>query len=68
MQVFTDDHLLCIKDLKFDRNGLRFAFDMNQDKLIQEVIRKCLDSGINKNKIMVYILYNYTDTFEETNV
>ena len=65
-RYFTDDHLLCIKDLKFDRDGLRFAFDnMNQDKLIQEVIRKCLDSGINKNKIMVYILYNYTDTFEE---
>ena len=47
-------------------DGLRFAFDnMDQDKLIQDTIKKCLDAGITKSKIMVYVLYNYKDTFEE---
>lgn len=65
-RFFTDDHLREIIGVKFDRCGLRFAFDnMDQDKLIQDTIKKCLDAGITKSKIMVYVLYNYKDTFEE---
>jgi len=65
-RFFTDDHLEEIKGVKFERNGLRFAFDsMHQDGSIQEVLQKCLDVGIPKSKMMVYVLFNYTDTFEE---
>lgn len=65
-RYFTDEHLEYIKNLKFDRCGLRFAFDnMSQDKLVQDAINKCLKVGIGKSKIMVYVLYNFKDTFEE---
>ena len=63
---FTENHLEHIKNIKFERNGLRFAFDnMGEDKYIQKAIKMCLDAGIGKSKIMVYVLYNYTDTPEE---
>jgi len=63
---FTEHHLKHIVNVKFERSGLRFAFDnMSEDKHIQKSIGMCLDSKIAKNKIMVFCLFNYTDTFEE---
>ena len=65
-RFFNDEHLECIRDVKFQSSGLRFAFDsMNQDGKIQKAIKKCLDAGISGSKIMVYVLFNFKDTFDE---
>ena len=66
-RFFNDTHLECIKNIKFERGGLRFAFDnMNQDVKIQKAITKCIkNGGIAANKIMVYVLFNFNDTFDE---
>lgn len=63
---FTEEHLKHIINIKFDRGGLRFAFDnMSEDEHIQRTIKMCLNAGIGKSKIMVFLLYNYKDDFEE---
>jgi radical SAM superfamily enzyme YgiQ (UPF0313 family) len=65
-RFFTFEHLECLKGVNFDRGGLRFAFDsMGQDGKIQETIMTCLSAGIPARKIMVFLLYNYIDSFEE---
>jgi hypothetical protein len=65
-RFFNEEHLQAIKNIKFDRGGLRFAFDnMSQDKYIQKAISMCLDAGIGKSKILAYVLFNFNDTFEE---
>ncbi len=65
-RFFKDSHLEHMKGVNFESGGLRFAFDsMSQDGQIQEAIGKCIDAGIGKSKMQVYILYNFKDTFEE---
>jgi hypothetical protein len=65
-RFFNEDHLQAIKNIKFERNGLRFAFDnMSQDKHIQSAVTKCLNAGIGKSKIMAYVLFNFTDSFDD---
>lgn len=65
-RYFTDNHLNELDGVKFERDGLRFAFDsMNQDGVIQDVIKKCIDFGISGSKIMAYVLFNYKDDFDE---
>lgn len=65
-RYFTDEHLNFIKNIKLEQQGLRFAFDnMSQEGYIQRAIKKCLDVGVSKSKIMVYILHNFNDTFED---
>ena len=63
---FNKEHLENIKDIKFERNGLRFAFDnMSEDIHIQRTIKMCLDASIPKSKLMIYVLFNFEDTFDE---
>lgn len=65
-RFFNDEHLQYIKGVNFEVGGLRFSFDnMTQDKYIQKTIKMCLDAGISKRKIMVFILFNFKDTFDE---
>jgi len=60
---FNEDHLKHIQGVKFYRGGLRFAFDnMSQEGHIQRTIKMCIEGGIAKGKILVYVLFNYMDT------
>lgn len=62
-RLFTEEHLRHIQGVKFIRQGLRFAFDnMSQEGHIQRTLRMCLDGGIAKSHLMVYVLFNYTET------
>ena len=66
-RLFNNEHLEAIKEINFQNNGLRLAFDnMTQDGHIQKTIKSCLDAGISKSKIMVYVLFNFNDSFEES--
>lgn len=65
-RYINDKHFEHLKGVRLGNSGLRMAFDnMSQEGYIQKAIKKCLDIGISKSKIMVYILFNYNDTFEE---
>jgi hypothetical protein len=60
--LFSDEHLDLLQDIKIERGGLRFAFDsMKSDGYIQNTIRKCIDNGIPKDKITVYLLFNFNE-------
>lgn len=65
-RFLNDNHISIIKNINFQRCGLRFAFDnMGQDGYIHNAINMCLKAGIPKGSIMVFILFNYNDTFDE---
>ncbi len=62
-RLFNEEHLEHIQGVKFLRGGLRFAFDnMSQEGHIQRTLRMCREGGIAKNKFLVYVLFNFTDT------
>jgi hypothetical protein len=63
---FTDAHLEALGGLRIIDRGIRFAFDtMAVGGKIEKVIQKCLDGGIQKKTLMVYVLYNFKDTPQE---
>lgn len=65
-RLFTKEHLEAVKDVRILPSGLRFAFDgMQSDGHIQKTLKMCLDNGISKNKLMVYVLFNFSDTPKE---
>ena len=65
-RLFNEDHLEAIRDVRFDKRGLRFAFDhMEQDGHLQKVLQMCAEAGIGKARILVYVLYNFNDTPQE---
>jgi len=65
-RLFNENHLKHINGVKFLKGGLRFAFDnMSQEIHIQKTIQSCLDSGIKKDRLTIFILFNFNDTPKE---
>lgn len=65
-RIFTDEHLEALRGVRFDKRGLRFAFDhMGQEGYIQRTLKMCADAGIGKARILVYVLYNFNDIPQE---
>jgi len=65
-RVFNKKHLDAINGVRFDRCGLRFAFDhMGQEGYIQRTLQMCAEAGIGKARVLVYVLYNFNDTPQE---
>lgn len=65
-RLFNEEHLNALKNIRFDKRGLRFAFDhMAQEGYIQKTLKMCADAGIGKARVLVYVLYNFNDTPQE---
>lgn len=65
-RLFNEEHLDALRGVRFDRCGLRFAFDhMAQEGYIQKTLEACADAGIGKARVLVYVLYNFNDTPQE---
>jgi hypothetical protein len=65
-RLFTKEHLEALQGVKILNGGLRFAFDgMQSDQHIQKTLQLCLNGGISKGKLMVYVLFNFMDTPKE---
>lgn len=65
-RIFNQQHLTALQGVKILKGGLRFAFDtMQSDGYIQKTLKLCLDSGISKSKLTVFILFNFMDTPQE---
>lgn len=61
-----EDFVRAIKGLKFTRVGMRLAFDrIEEDGVFQEAVLRLLKNGVPKSQIMVYVLFNFTDTPKE---
>lgn len=57
-----------LKDVKFQKQGLRLAFDrIEEDGVFQNAVKTLLDAGIAKYKIMAYVIFNFVDTPQEAN-
>jgi len=65
-RLFNEEHLEAIREIKFVRHGLRFAFDnMSQDGHIQKTMEMIKESGISLGNTYVYVLFNFVDTPQE---
>ncbi|MFC1828047.1 hypothetical protein ACFL0O_00360 [Thermodesulfobacteriota bacterium] len=61
---FNKNHCRYLK--KINIRQVRFAFDsMHQDGYLQQSLEICIKMGIPASKILVYVLFNYHDTFED---
>lgn len=55
-----------LSKFKFIDHGLRTAFDrIEEDQIFQNAVKILLTTGISKNKIMAYVLFNFNDTPKE---
>jgi hypothetical protein len=52
--------------LKFERQGMRIAFDrIQEDGIFQKAIETLISAGVSKYNITAYVLFNFTDTPRE---
>lgn len=52
--------------LKYDRSGLRMAFDrIDEDGTFQDAVRMLLKAGVASTDTMAYVLFNFNDTPKE---
>jgi hypothetical protein len=66
VRILTDKQIVLLSKVKWHENGLRLAFDnMTEDGYLQYTVKKLLELGIPKYAIMVFVLFNFQDTYEE---
>lgn len=66
VRIITDEQIKSLSKVKWHENGLRLAFDnMSEEGYIQRTVKKLLKLGVPKYAIMVFVLFNFQDTFEE---
>lgn len=62
----TDDMAKLLAKMPFLRCGMRLSFDrISEDGVFQLAVKKLLDAGIAKDKLMAFCLFNFKDTPKE---
>lgn len=62
----TDDMAKLLAKMPFLRCGMRLSFDrISEDGVFQSAVKKLLDAGIAKDKLMAFCLFNFKDTPKE---
>lgn len=56
-----------LSGIKIAKYGLRLAFDrIEEDGVVQQAIETLITAGLSKYKMLIYILYNYMDTPQQS--
>ena len=59
----TDQLAGVLTKMPFLRYGMRLSFDrIGEDGIFQSAVKKLVDAGIPKEKLMAFCLFNFTDT------
>lgn len=62
-KYITDDVAKVLSEMPFKRCGMRLSFDrISEDGVFQSAVKKLLDAGVAKDKLMAFCLFNFTDT------
>lgn len=62
-KYITDELATLLGSMKFAPRGMKLAFDrISEDGVFQEAVRKLIAAGVPRNKFMIYVLYNFTET------
>ena len=63
-RLITDEVAMKLREIRVD--PIRLAYDIPSERLaVQSAIEKLHDVGFNRRRIIVYTLYNFTDTPEQ---